>query len=133
VDPAGCEPADYDGFTFISQIKWPFVKRDLRMSDRLKPLFAGLDSALEKLARQAAATTSLTATVQAALPETLRPHVVAAVRRGDDLVVIVDSAAWSARVRYAGAQLREQLQASGEPVAGKIRVRVGRKGTGGAA
>jgi len=101
------------------------------MSDRLKPLFAGLDSALEKLARKAAATTSLTATVQAALPEALRPHVVAAVRRGDDLVVIVDSAAWSARVRYAGPQLLEQLQASGEPVAGKVRVRVGRKGTGG--
>ena len=45
--------------------------------------------------------------------------------RGDDLVVIVDSAAWTARVRYAGPRLREQLQGLGEPVAGKVRVKVG--------
>jgi hypothetical protein len=48
------------------------------------------------------------------------------VRRSEDLVIIVDSAAWSARVRYAGPRLREQLQAAGEPVAGRLRVRVGR-------
>ena len=96
------------------------------MSDPLKPLFSGLGGAFAELARKAAATTSLTDAVQQSLPETLRSHVVSAVRRGDDLVVIVDSAAWSARVRYAGPQLREQLAAAGEPVAGKVRVRVGR-------
>jgi len=96
------------------------------MSDPLKPLFSGLGPELEKLARKAAAATTLTAVVQQFLPEALRPHVVSAVRRGDDLVVIVDSAAWSARVRYAGPRLREQLQAAGTPVAGKVRVKVGR-------
>jgi hypothetical protein len=40
--------------------------------------------------------------------------------------VLVDSAAWSARVRYAGRRLLEQLAADGEAVTGKVRVRVGR-------
>jgi hypothetical protein len=96
------------------------------MSDPLKPLFAGLTPGLEQLARKAAATVGLTSLVQQSLPESLRPHVVAAARRGDDLVVIVDSAAWSARVRYGGSKLKEQLAAAGEAVAGKVRVRVGR-------
>ena len=99
------------------------------MNDPLKPLLAGLTPALERLARKAAATEGLTTLVRQSLAETLRPHVVAAVRRGDDLVVIVDSAAWSARVRYAGPRLKEQLATAGEAVAGKVRVRVGR-GTG---
>jgi hypothetical protein len=98
------------------------------MSDPLKPLFSGLGGAFEELARKAATTTSLTAAVQQSLPELLRPHVVSAVRRGEDLVVIVDSAAWSARVRYAGPHLRRQLQALGEPVIGKVRVKVGAAG-----
>ena len=105
------------------------VNIDLTMADRLKPLFSGLDSSLERLAQRAAAATSLTATVRAALPEALRQHVVSAVRRGDDLVVIVDSAAWSARVRYAGPALKAQLLAGGEAVTGRIRVRVGRGGS----
>lgn len=96
------------------------------MNDPLKPLFAGLTPALEQLARKAAATQDLAARVRQSLPEALRPHVVSAVRRGEDLVVIVDSAAWSARVRYAGSGLREQLATAGETVAGKVRVRVGR-------
>ena len=96
------------------------------MSDPLKPLFSGLDASIAQLAQKAAAAASLTVKVQQFLPDTLRPHVVAAARRGDDLVVIVDSAAWSARVRYAGPKLQEQLAAAGETVAGKVRVKVGR-------
>lgn len=96
------------------------------MSNRLKPLSSGLPPGLERLAQQAAAVNSLTALVQQSLPEALRPHVLSAVRRADDLVVIVDSAAWSAQVRYAGARLKEQLEAAGQGVDGKVRVRVGR-------
>lgn len=96
------------------------------MSNRLKPLSSGLPPGLERLAQQAAAVNSLTALVQQSLPEALRPHVLSAVRRADDLVVIVDSAAWSAQVRYAGARLKEQLEAAGQGVGGKVRVRVGR-------
>jgi len=100
------------------------------MSDSLKPLFSSLPKGLERLAKQAAAVTSLTALVQQRLPESLRLHVVAAVRRGEDLVVVVDSAAWSARVRYAAARLKEELEAAGERVGGKVRVRVGTAGKG---
>ena len=93
------------------------------MSDPLKPLFAGLNPGL---AEKAAAAASLTVKVRQSLPETLRPHVLSAARRGDDLVVIVDSAAWAARVRYAGQTLKEQLASAGVVVAGKVRVKVGR-------
>jgi hypothetical protein len=96
------------------------------MSDPLKPLFSGLDLGIAKLAQKAAAAASLTTKVRQSLPEALRPHVASAARRGDDLVVIVDSAAWSARVRYAGPKLKEQLAATGEVVTGKVRVKVGR-------
>ncbi len=96
------------------------------MSDPLKPLFGVPGSALEALARKAASASALTDTVRELLPEALRPHVISAVRRDEDLVVLVDSAAWSARVRYAGQRLCEQLDALGQRVNGRVRVRVGR-------
>lgn len=96
------------------------------MTDPLKPLFSGLGQGLKDLALGAAAAEELGAAVRAALPEALAGHVVAAVRRGEDLVVIVDSAAWATRVRYAGPRLRERLREGGRPVNGKLRVRVGR-------
>lgn len=102
------------------------------MTDPLKPLFSDLAGGLLKLARGAAAVQELGDTVRECLPETLRAHVVAAVRRGDDLVVIVDSAAWAARVRYSGPSLQEQLLARGETLTGKVRVRVGRPAATGA-
>ena len=94
------------------------------MSDPLKPLFAGLTPRLDGLARQAGLARSLTEQVQAQLPEKLRPHVLSASRRGADLVVIVDSAAWSAGVRYAGRRLKAQLEATGAPEIVKIKVKV---------
>ena len=94
------------------------------MSDPLKPLFSGLEARLARLAEKAAAAASLTVKVRQSLPEVLRTHVLSASRRGDDLVVIVDSAAWSARVRYAGRRLLEALAREGEVVVGKVRVKV---------
>lgn len=102
------------------------------MSDPLKPLLSELSGGLLKLARGAAEAATLGTVVRECLPEALRPHVVAAARRGDDLVVIVDSAAWAARVRYAGPRLQEQLESRGEAVSGKVRVRVGRPAATGA-
>jgi hypothetical protein len=96
------------------------------MSDPLKPLFSGLDPGLARLAEKAAAAASLTTKVRQSLPDALRAHVLSAARRGDDVVVIVDSAAWAARVRYAGRRLIERLAQDGEVVTGKVRVRVGR-------
>jgi hypothetical protein len=94
------------------------------MTDSLKTLFSSSMPGLERLARQAEAVESLTRWVRLQLPERMRPHVLSASRRDADLVVIVDSAAWSARVRYAGPALREQLVAAGQPPVEKIRVRV---------
>jgi len=126
LDPSGSELADYEPIEIHAQTKRPFINFRFIMSDPLKPLFSGLDQGLARLAEKAAAVASLTVKVQQSLPENLRPHVLSASRRGDDLVVIVDSAAWSARVRYAGAKLKEQLAAAGEVVTGKVRVKVGR-------
>jgi len=98
------------------------------MANTLKPLFGGPNPGLEQLAKRAAAAESLTTMVQRELPGGLGDHVVSAVRRDDDLVIIVDSAAWAARVRYAGPRMKEQLAALGEPVAGKVRVRVRGRG-----
>lgn len=96
------------------------------MGGPLKPVTAGLGAGLRELARDAAAAGELAELVRRCLPELLRPHVLAAARRGADVVVIVDSAAWATRVRYAGPRIRERLEAAGEPLAGKLRVRVGR-------
>lgn len=94
------------------------------MTDSLKPLSASLPSAVRKLERQARAAGDLAATVRAGLPVELRPHLLTAARRGDELVLTVDSAAWAARVRYAGTRLKEWLAAAGQPAVGKLRVRV---------
>ena len=96
------------------------------MSDPLKPLFGGPGGALEKLAQRVAEVDALTALVRRSLPDPLGAHVTAATRHGDDLMVTVDSASWTARVRYGAATLRGQLAAAGQPVTGKVRVRVGR-------
>jgi hypothetical protein len=95
------------------------------MGDVLQPLLADLPAAVDKLARRAEAAVSLAEHVRAALPEALRPHVIAANRRGAELVVIVDSAAWAARVRYATRRLQTALAPAPETTFEKLRVRVG--------
>ena len=94
------------------------------MANSLKPLFGGPLPGLAQLATRAAASQSLTALVQRELPGQLGAHVVSVARHDDDLLVTVDSAAWATRVRYAGPRTKERLAELGEPVAGKVRVRV---------
>ncbi len=94
------------------------------MAGPLKSLFSGATPLLDDLERRAAAAQSLTDKVRQDLPEPLRVHVVAASRRGDALVVIMDSAAWTARVRYAARTLKARLEARGEPAIGKLLVKV---------
>ena len=94
------------------------------MSGSLKSLFRGLGPGFEALAKKAASARTLTEKVRAQLPEALRNHLVAASRRGDDLVVIMDSAAWTARVRYAARALKTGLEADGEATIGKLHVKV---------
>jgi len=94
------------------------------MTDPLKPLFSTPLVGLERLARRAAEAAGIADLVRRELPEPLGDHVVGAARRGDDLVVLMDSAAWSARVRYAAPKLTVRLAELGQPVTGKVRVRV---------
>lgn len=99
------------------------------MTDRLKPLFGGLAPGLAALEQKAAAAQSLTEKVRQALAEPLRPHLVSASRRESDLIVIMDSAAWTARVRYGSQALKDGLAQAGEPAIGKVQVKVrGRSG-----
>jgi len=98
------------------------------MADPLKPLFGGLSPGLDALARKASAAQSLTEKVRLELPEPLRPHLVSATRRGEDLVVIMDSAAWTPRVRYGAQRLKQRLEAGGEPPIGKLQVKVRGRG-----
>jgi hypothetical protein len=105
-----------------------FEQFNLTVTERLKSLFGGLAPGLAALEKKAAAAQSLTETVRLALAEALRPHLVSAARRGDDLVVIMDSAAWTPRVRYGAQSLRERLEASGEPPIGKVVVKVRGRG-----
>ena len=98
------------------------------MTDRLKPLFGGLTPGLAALEKKAVAAQSLTEKVRVQLAEALRPHLVSATRRGDDLVVIMDSAAWTPRVRYGAQPLKERLESGGEPPIGKVLVKVRGRG-----
>ena len=102
------------------------------MSGSLKSLFGSPSPCLDGLARKAAAKSasarSLTEQVRARLPEAVGEHLVGASRRDADLVVIMDSAAWTARVRYAGRALKAGLEADGEPAIAKLHVKV-RAGT----
>lgn len=97
------------------------------MSGPLKPLSELLSSGFRHLAEQAEAAHGLTERVRRCLGEPLGAHVLSANRRGEELVVRVDSAAWSAQVRYAGRRLIEALQdPAEEPPMRRVRVRVGR-------
>jgi hypothetical protein len=111
------------------QTKPAFEYFYLIMSDPLKSLFGGLAPGLAALEKKAAAAQSLTEKVRLELAEPLRPHLVSASRREDDLVVIMDSAAWTPRVRYGAQALKDRLAAAGEPPIGKVVVKVrGRSG-----
>ena len=106
------------------QTNWLFAQFALTMTDRLKPLFGGLAPGLAALEKRAAAAQSLTERVRLGLAEALRPHLVAAARRGDNLVVVMDSAAWTPRVRYGAQSLKERLETGGEPAVDKVVVKV---------
>ena len=92
----------------------------------LRPLSAGLGPRFADLERRAQATVDLAARVRAALPGPEKDHVVSASYRDDTLVVLMDSAAWGSRLRYAQQELLAQLHADGVTQFTKVRVKVGR-------
>jgi hypothetical protein len=97
------------------------------MSDRFKPLAAGLGPLIANLERRAQATQDVTARVRAALPSPEKEHFLSASYREETLVLSMDSAAWCSRIRYGQRALIEALHAVGETRVTKIKVRVGRE------
>jgi hypothetical protein len=96
------------------------------MTDRFKPLSAGLGPLIARLEERARATQDITARVRAALSSPEKEHFLSASYRDDTLVISMDSAAWCARVRYDQKMLIDALHAAGETRVTKIKVRVGK-------
>ena len=96
------------------------------MSDRFKPIGAGLGPLLKDLEQRAHAAQDITARVRAALPGPEKEHFLSASYRDDTLVISMDSAAWCSRLRYEHQPIIDALHAAGETRVTKIKVRVGR-------
>lgn len=97
------------------------------MSDRFKPLSAGLGPLIARLEARARAVEDVTARVRAVLPAPESEHFLSASYRDDTLVISMDSAVWCVRVRYDQKALIDALHAAGETQVAKIKVRVGRQ------
>jgi hypothetical protein len=95
----------------------------VRSGDSVKDLLAGNYPALQRLSEQAARHELWRAWLDAHLPEEARVHVVGIVERHDTLVIFTPSAAWSARVRFAVAEIEAQLKRA-HPGIERIEVRV---------
>lgn len=97
------------------------------MSDDFKPLGADLGGVLSTLQKRVEAHQELTTQVRAALDMPEKDHVVSASCREDILIVLADSAAWSARIHYRQGDLLQRLRAAGETRFTKVKVAVGRE------
>ncbi len=78
---------------------------------------------LSRLAANAASQQSWTQWLCERLPADLGPHVVNVIPKGAELVILVDSAAWSTRVRYALAAVGSAW-VERDPAIVRTRVRV---------
>jgi hypothetical protein len=94
-----------------------------RKPHSVKDLLAQLTPALRRVSDQAARQDFWRAWLAAHLPAELLAHLSGIVERDDLLVVFAESAAWSARLRYALKDLETQLRAS-RPEIQQIAVRV---------
>ncbi|HKK22580.1 MAG TPA: DciA family protein, partial [Pseudohaliea sp.] len=75
------------------------------------------DSPLAGLVQRARALETLTAAVRAALPEEVRAHLVSAAPREDGtLVLVTESSAWAARLRFSSDEARAAARRYGAPV-----------------
>jgi hypothetical protein len=96
------------------------------MSGPLQPLSAALGEQVAALERRAEQALRVLDLVRMALPEPEKSHVLSAGYRDDVLIVTLDSAAWTAHVRYREAALRRHLTVAGEKPFTHLKVRVGR-------
>ena len=96
----------------------------MRKPIALSELLGKGNPTLERLRQGAQAAESALAAAQQHLPADVAPHVWGASAAGGVLTLLVDSAGWATRVRYAVPDLKAGLGARlGEPVT-KVMVRV---------
>src|SRR5690349_14602803 len=82
-----------------------------RKGDSVKALLATrAGPALGRVREQAAKQNAWRKWLEARLDAEVLPHLSGVVERGDTLVVFTESAAWSARVRYAVAEIEPAMK-----------------------
>ena len=99
------------------------VRRRKRRIGSVKDLLQGPGVALQRLQEQQARQALWRGWLDAHLPEQARVRICGVVERAGTLVIFASSAAWSARVRFAIAEIEEELKRA-HPAIGKIAVRV---------
>jgi hypothetical protein len=99
------------------------MRRRQRSGDSVKDLLAGTHPALQRLSEQAARQEHWRAWLDVHLAQEARVHVSGIVERRDTLVIFTASAAWSARVRFAVAEIEAALKRA-HPAIAKVEVRV---------
>jgi hypothetical protein len=99
------------------------MRRRKRSFDSVKDLLAGNTPALQRLSEQAARQELWRAWLAVHLPPEACAHVSGVVERHDTLVIFTSSAAWSARVRFAVAEIEAALKRA-HPAIAEVDVRV---------
>jgi hypothetical protein len=99
------------------------LRRPRPSSDSVKDLLARAPPAIARLSQQAARHELWNRWLALHLPREVAAHVSGVVERHDTLVIFTASAAWSARVRFAVAEIEEELRAA-HPDITAIAVRV---------
>ncbi len=94
----------------------------------LKELLGGADTPVGRILERSAEIDTLTAEVRRLLPDSLRPHLLAANRRDETLCLVADSAVWAAKFRYHGPDILISLRGTQGPGLQKIRVSVSGSG-----
>ncbi|HYM34340.1 MAG TPA: DciA family protein, partial [Steroidobacteraceae bacterium] len=84
------------------------------MSNPLQPLAVGMGRQVAELEKRAAHALRVFDLVRSALPEPEKSHVLSASYREDTLVISVESAMWTAHVRYREQALLRCLIRAGE-------------------
>jgi hypothetical protein len=99
------------------------MRRRKRRVDSVKDLLRGPQPALQRLKAQEERQTLWRRWLDEHLHEDARTRICGIVERAGTLVIFASSAAWSARVRFAIAEIEEEIRRA-HPAIDKIAVRV---------
>jgi predicted nucleic acid-binding Zn ribbon protein len=100
-------------------------------TETVADLIAGASPRLGELRARARAFSALADRVRAVLPSAEATHVTGIVQCGNGLVILVDSSAWCARLRYRASALRPQLSELVGHEVQELRIRVVPRGARG--